>query len=107
MENQLDIKKLFGQRIKELRTNKGLTQEQLAERLDIGQRTLSKIECGKAFVSAKNLSNLLTALDIEIGELFQLEYLQDKEMIKDELINAIKDEKVDVGIMYKIYKAIK
>ena len=43
MENNLEIKKLLGQRIKELRTGKGLTQEQLTEKLNIGQRTLSKI----------------------------------------------------------------
>ena len=41
MENNLEIKKLLGQRIKELRTAKGLTQDQLTEKLNIGQRTLS------------------------------------------------------------------
>ena len=55
MENNLEIKKLLGQRIKELRTGKGLTQEQLTEKLNIGQRTLSKIERGNAFVSAETL----------------------------------------------------
>ena len=34
MENNLEIKKLLGQRIKELRTGKGLTQEQLTEKLN-------------------------------------------------------------------------
>ena len=37
MENNLEIKKLLGQRIKELRTKKGLTQDQLTEKLNLIQ----------------------------------------------------------------------
>ncbi len=107
MENNLEIKKLLGQRIKELRTGKGLTQEQLTEKLNIGQRTLSKIERGNAFVSAETLAKLLTALDIGIDELFNFGYLQEKEIIKKELVDAIQNEKVDVSILYRIYKSLK
>ncbi len=107
MENNLEIKKLLGQRIKELRTRKGLTQEQLTEKLNIGQRTLSKIERGNAFVSAETLAKLLTALDIGIDELFNFGYLQEKEILKEELINAIRDEQVDIETLYRIYKALK
>lgn len=107
MENNLEIKKLLGQRIKELRTKKGLTQEQLTERLNVGQRTLSKIERGNAFVSAETLAKLLTALDVGIDELFNCVYLQEKEILKKELIEAIRTEQVDVKLMYQFYKSIK
>ena len=107
MENNLEIKKLLGQRIKELRTKKGLTQDQLTEKLNVGQRTLSKIERGNAFVSAETLAKLLTALDVGIDELFNFGYLQEKEAIKGELIDAIQHEKVDISIMYRIYKSLK
>lgn len=107
MENNLEIKKLLGQRIKELRTKKGLTQEKLAEKVGFSQRTLSKIECGKTFITAENLAKLLTALDAEIEELFNFGYLQEKEILKEELINAIRDEKVDIEILYRIYKSLK
>lgn len=107
MENNLEIKKLLGQRIKELRTKKGLTQDQLTEKLNVGQRTLSKIERGNAFVSAETLAKLLTALDVGIDELFNFGYLQEKEAIKVELIDAIQHEKVDISIMYRIYKSLK
>lgn len=107
MENNLEIKKLLGQRIKELRTKKGLTQDQLTEKLNVGQRTLSKIERGNAFVSAETLAKLLTALDVGIDELFNFGYLQEKEAIKGELIDAIQNEKIDISIMYRIYKSLK
>ena len=107
MENNLEIKKLLGQRIKELRTKKGYTQEQLTEKLNIGQRTLSKIERGNTFVSAETLAKLLIALDVSIDELFNFGYLQEKEVIKKELLEAINNETIDIKLMYKFYKSIK
>lgn len=107
MENNLEIKKLLGQRIKELRTKKGYTQEQLTEKLNIGQRTLSKIERGNTFVSAETLAKLLIALDVSIDELFNFGYLQEKEVIKEELIDAIQNEKIDINTLYRIYKSLK
>ena len=50
MEN--NIKVLLGKRIKELRNKRGFTQEFLAEKIGVGQRNLSKIECGNNFVTA-------------------------------------------------------
>ena len=55
MKDNADIKKLLGRRIKELRESKDLTQEQLAEKIGIGQRNLSKIECGNNFVTSETL----------------------------------------------------
>ncbi len=42
------IKKSFGARIKELREQKGLNQEQLAEIIGLESRHLSRIETGKS-----------------------------------------------------------
>ncbi len=101
------MKKLFGKRIKILRQRKGLTQEKLAEILGIGERNLSKIECGVNFVSADTLEKLAIALDVSIKELFDFEHLKDEEIQKVELINAIKKDLVDIDLLYKIYSAIK
>ena len=48
-----DIKHLFGRKIKELRIKNKLSQEELAEMIDIAERNLSKIECGKSFIRAE------------------------------------------------------
>ena len=42
-----EIKKLLGQRIRQLRKARGLTQEELAEMLEIGTPNISYIENGK------------------------------------------------------------
>ena len=106
-ENNRDIKKLLGRRIKEIRTRKGMTQEKLAELVGIGERNLSKIECGNNFITAETLSNILSTLDIEASELFSFKHLEDTEELKEELINAIKNESVDVTMLYRFYRSIK
>lgn len=45
----MNIKKLLGKRIKELRKNKGITQEALSEKAGIDSKHLSRIECGVNF----------------------------------------------------------
>lgn len=107
MENNIDIKKLLGWRIKELRTRKGMTQEKLAEMIGVGERNLSKIECGNNFVTSETLSNILSALDVEPSELFNFKHLDEKEELKTELIEAIKNEQVDIKLMYRFYKSLK
>ena len=63
------IKELLGRRIKELREKRGYTQQQLAEKIGIDQRNLSKIECGITFPS-KSLPELSRCLQISLPQLF-------------------------------------
>lgn len=107
MENNANIKKLLGRRIKELRTRKRMTQEELAERVGIGERNLSKIECGNNFITAETLSNILSALDVEAVELFDFKHLSDTEELKKELIEAIQNETIDIALLHKFYRSIK
>jgi len=107
MTKNNDIKVLLGKRIKELRNRKGLTQEKLAELVDIGERNLSKIECGTNFVTADTLSKILSALDVEARELFDYEHHKSKEAIKKELINGLDDDKIDVELLYRVYKSLR
>ena len=65
-----DIKYYLGQRIKELRKIKGLSQQELAEIANIDQRSLSHIECGDTFPS-KSLFELAEALDVDLKDLFE------------------------------------
>ena len=102
-----DIKKLFGKKIKELRIKKGLTQEKLAEMIDVGERNLSKIECGNVFVKAKTLAKIINALEIDPKELFEFSLYQEKDILKQILIDDIESEKIDINLLYRIYRSIK
>lgn len=52
----MDInKKLIGKRIKYRREMAGLSQEQLAERLNLSKNHISSIECGKSMLTTRSL----------------------------------------------------
>ncbi|HIU61905.1 MAG TPA: helix-turn-helix transcriptional regulator [Candidatus Coproplasma excrementigallinarum] len=55
---------MYGERLRELRKAEGLTQKQLAEKLNISQKSLSKYECERL--------DLNTELIIKICKLFQV-----------------------------------
>ena len=105
--NSVDIKKLLGKKIKELRIKRGLTQEYLAEKIGMGQRNLSKIECGTNFVTAETLSKILKILNIDAKELFDFKHKQDKDILKQEMLSAINNESVNIELLYKFFSVIK
>ncbi len=66
-----DSKKLIGARIKELRKQAGLTQEQLAERVGLDSRHLSRLEVGRHFPSLDSLERIASTLNVPLVEFFQ------------------------------------
>lgn len=59
--------KLIGSRLKQARLKKKLTQENLAEKLDVSIAFLSRIERGSIDISLKRLSQLCELLDVSEG----------------------------------------
>ncbi len=101
------MKKLLGKRIKEIRNKRGLTQEKLAELVEINTPNISYIENGKFYPSYETFVGLVNALDIEPCELFSFDNMaKSPDELKDEMIEAFnKDEKL-LRLIYKIYRAI-
>ena len=66
---------LFGRRLRQLREQKGLTQEKLAEKADITWRYLIDVEKGKYSPSFRTIENLAIALKVEAMELFDFRNL--------------------------------
>ena len=81
--------KLFGKRIKELRKKSGLTQEQLSEKLGLFQKQIGNIETGTCFTTINNLENLSEQFGVEIKDLFDFNYLQDREQIIEQINNIL------------------
>lgn len=105
----MDIKKEIGIKIKRLRQKRGLTQEKLAEKVNISTFTLIGIETGKNFMTAQTMEKLLECLDVSLDELFSVEHLRPtNELIDDihKIVNDVKDDRDKVEEIYKILKAI-
>ena len=104
----MNNKKLLGKRIKELRKEAGLTQERLAELIDIETTSLSGIESGRHFPSLPTIEKIATNLNVEIKALFDFNHLQSVEQMKDNIIKNIdklSDEKISfIHRFFEFYK---
>ena len=60
----------FGQRIRHLRSERGLTQEEAAHRAGIHVTYLSGIERGVRNPSLRNIRAIAAALDVSMSDLF-------------------------------------
>lgn len=69
--NEKDIRKSIGKKIKLARSRTDYTQEKLAEKLSLSTRYISQLERGVAFGSAKTIVNLCKALNISSDFLFE------------------------------------
>ena len=64
-----DIRSAFGQRIRELRRRKRLSQEQLAARADLHWTYVSGIERGVRDPGLRTMARLATALGVSLSDL--------------------------------------
>ena len=62
--------KTIARKVKELRTDRRLTQEELSQRAGLGPRHLQKIEAAQVNVTVHSLVKLAMALGVDISALF-------------------------------------
>lgn len=102
-----DIRILLGKRIKELRKQRNITQQKLAELIDVDQRNMSAIECGINFPT-KHFIKIAQALNIELKELFNFEHLElseDNMRTQAKLLIDSLDSH-DLNIVFKLLKSM-
>lgn len=63
----------IGMRIREIRKSKRMTQEQLAEAVDVGVTHISHIETGNSIPSLKVLIDIINVLECSADELLCIE----------------------------------
>ena len=64
------IKEKVGQRIKELRTKQGLSQEEFAFKCDLDRTYITSLERGKRNISLENLEKIAKTFNMTLGEFF-------------------------------------
>ncbi len=63
--------KAFGKRLSEVRRAKGLTQQELAEKLDISLVSIGYLETGKRWPRISTLHRIADGLNVSLGDLFK------------------------------------
>ena len=97
---------MFGKRLRELRTAKMLTQETVAEFINIKPENYSRIENGLSFPKPENIMKISKVLDVEVAELFQFSHLNDYDKILQTIIEKLKTDKDTTVITYKFLKSL-
>lgn len=103
-----DVKELFGLRVRELRKRLNLSQEELAEKVKISPKYMSRIEMGHQFPSTEILSKLADVLDIEIRDFFEYEHtvgnVRDLKKTLATIIDEADEEKL--RLLVKVARAV-
>lgn len=91
----MDLNKT-GKFILEERKKKNFTQKQLADILNVSDRTISKWECGKGFPEVSLLQPLCNALEISVNELLTGERLDKDNYLKtaeQKMVHLVEEKK--------------
>ena len=73
----------FNEKLQQLRKNKGLTQEELAQEIFVSRTAVSKWESGRGYPNIESLKGLAKFFSVTVDELIS----------PDEIISAAEDEK--------------
>lgn len=100
------MKKLFGKRLRELRIQRKLTQEKIAEDIGIKPENYCRIENGLSFPKPDNIERISKILNVDISELFNFDHFQEHEKLTKILIDKINSDNETAIITYKFLKSI-
>lgn len=101
----IDIRKIFGENVKYYRKKAGLSQEQLAEKLEISPNHLSVIETGGKFVTYKLLERIVESFNVMPSALFFVSGTASFDDTIQNKINSIIKEELE-GVTTEISRRI-
>lgn len=104
---ELDYKAI-GKRIKIARIKADLTQERLAEAVDISPTHLSNIETGTTRVSLTAIVNLANALSVTVDDLLCDSVIQAKPQFEKDIATLLEDcDEYEIRIVRDMAQALK
>lgn len=104
-----NLKVKLGQRIKFLRKSCNITQERLAEMINMDITSLSKIETGRNYPQPETIEKISKALNVDVSQIFLFKTLDSKEEYIDAInknIQFISDNKEKLKVLYKVSESL-
>ncbi len=100
-----DVRKMMGKQIKTLRRARGMSQEELSEKISINSKYLSAIERGKANPTLAVLVRLADSLKVGVPDLFNYE-LEPKELAQLVAGLIAEGDEIKLRLAAKVLNAI-
>lgn len=92
MDN-MELRRIFSVNLKKIRNSQNLTQEKLAEMVDLSVQTIADIESCRTWISDKTLVKLVNSLYISPSQLFMetkdIDLLDLKNSLKKDILSQI------------------
>jgi transcriptional regulator with XRE-family HTH domain len=100
-------KELLGSRVKELRKKAQMSQEELAERIGINYKNLSRIEAGRGYPTLETLETIAKVLNLEIRDFFEFHHLDSADSVAEAINTIVKTASdKDLQLFLKFLRAL-
>ncbi len=73
MDSKQNILIKFGERVREIRKEKGLSQEELAHKADLHRTYIGMIERAEKNITLLNIEKIANALEVSIDKLLEID----------------------------------
>lgn len=99
-------KETIGKKIRQIRLEHDLSQEELSEKIEISPRHMCTIENGKSFPSIETFIKIAKVLDIDINQFFNLS-INNTDYLREEIYNLVQISSVsELRLIKDIISAI-
>lgn len=102
MENKI-LQEYISKRIRLLRLEKGLTQEQLEEKADLGTNYVYKLENQSTNIKVNTLEKVMAALDVDFEEFFDISLVEQNSDLSDLMVQI---KELSSGQQDRVIKAL-
>ncbi len=102
----MNYKKALGNRIRELRKHNNLSQEKLAELVDLEPPSICNIENGKNYPTLLNLEKIIKILNVSFIDVFNFGQAHEKDYMLEKINIMLKNNPSKIYDVYKIVKAL-
>ncbi len=100
----MQTSELLGLKIKEIRKQKHITQEELAEMVNLDMGYISKLEVGRNFPKIGTLEKIAEVLHVDLADFFKFSPTKE-ENFKEEILNIY--DKLSKDKQYTLYRVAK
>lgn len=100
---ELDFE-IIGKKLREIRLSKGLTQEYIANKVDVNTSHISNIENNRVKVSLSALVNICNALDTTVDYVLNKEYVDSSSVLNQSILTEL--QKCDEDMKKRVLKII-
>ena len=103
----MELKKLLGKRIQELRHKNNMKQSELAEAVGIATKSQSCIETGKNYPSSELVERYAKVFNVDISEMLELAHIKSPKELRQDISSMVSKATDDeITVIHRLVRSI-